>query len=72
MKTINYNGHEFLIENNEGRVTVKQRNVNFPAMGAEWQTVGRCKIENGEIANRSGMLAMDDCAELEAKIVALA
>ena len=70
MKTTTYKGHEFQIENNEGRVTVKQRNINFPAMGAEWQTVGRCKIENGEIITRNGMLALDDCSDLEATILA--
>lgn len=69
MTTTTYNGHEFQIENKEGRVTIKQRNINFPAMGAEWQTVGRCKIENGEIVSRNGMLALDDCSELEATIL---
>lgn len=69
MKTTTYNNHEFQIENNEGRVSVKQRNIHFPTMGAEWQTVGRCKIEGGEIVSRSGMLALDDCSELESIIL---
>lgn len=69
MTTTTYNGHEFQIDNNGGRVTIKQRNIHFPVLGAEWQTVGRCKIENGEIVSRSGMLALGDCSELEATVL---
>jgi hypothetical protein len=63
MKTaiITHNGFNFqIIFNEDGKFTVKQQNRMFPQGGAEYQRVGGGTLEDGQIVNRNGCLAMDD------------